>query len=197
MIGPQSSRPFWISISESTLGRWAMGGGPAGLAPFYTEAQSKYYKDDFFKLPGGVEPNQEQKNRFKAAWDVLGLVPPGVRLKNSMDKNAAVVIRDSAIEVHLPCELPFSGSDLSAAKARLVVAFSDPAFMDEMKRLRDEVTSDQENANYPSNLKPKNFPWRVVRVETDLYPIETKSNKMPSPGPPPGAGSVPNSPRGP
>ncbi len=184
MIGPESEVPFWMSIGKSTPTRLAVGGGPSSFTPFYTAEQARFYRDQFCKLPGGADPDQEQKNRFKAAWDTLGLVLPGVRLKSSQDKASAVVLGDRAIEVHLPCELPFPGTEATAARCRLVIANTDRAKLDELNRLRDEANADQGSTTPPDRIKTESYMWRVSRVETDLYPIETARQQMPRPGAP-------------
>jgi hypothetical protein len=185
MMAPESKLAFWVAVSESTPARWAVGGGPSSFLPYFTAEQQKYFRDDFFKLPGGVEPDSEQKNRFKAAWGTLGLLPPGVRLKGSMDKTAIFVLGNNDIELQLPCELPFPGSDVSAARCRLIISCSDHVRVEELKRLREEAKADQGTVAIPDNIKSLLFKWRVVRIETDLIPIEAVRQRMPSPNAPP------------
>jgi hypothetical protein len=191
MIGSEARLTFWNSISQTTFGRWALSGGPAIMAPFFTPESEKYFRDDFFKLPGGGEPGQDQKTQFKKAWDILGLIPPGMRLKTNPDKFPTTAITENAIEVRLPCELPMPGSGVSAARCRLLIVCTDPAVVADVKRLRDEAKPDQVAAAPPDNLHSRNIKWRIVRVETDLIPIEYVSQQRPSmPSPPgmPGAG---------
>jgi hypothetical protein len=184
MMAPESKMAYWLSVSDQTPARWALAGGPASFLPFFTADQQKYFRDDFFKLPGGVEPDSDQKNRFKAAWNTLGLLPPGVRLKGSMDKAMIVVVGENDIQLHLPCELPFPGSDVSAARCRLILSCSDPVRVEELKRLREEAKADQGTIAVPDNLKSLLFKWRVARIETDLVPIEAARQRMPQPNAP-------------
>jgi hypothetical protein len=51
MIGPEAELPLWNKVWLSTPGRWAVGGVSAGILPYLTADCSKYYRDDFFKLP--------------------------------------------------------------------------------------------------------------------------------------------------
>ncbi len=180
MIGPEARVPFWSSISQAAFGRWAICGGPAIMAPFFTSESEKYFRDDFFKLPGGGEPSQDQKTQFKKAWEILGLIPPGMRLKTNPDKFATVAITENAIEVRVPCELPMPGSEVSAARCRLLIACTDPTAIADVKRLRDEAKPDQVSSSPPDNLRSRNFKWRIVRVETDLIPIVVVSPQRPS-----------------
>lgn len=185
LIGPESNLPFWNSVTLSTPGRVALCGGPAILAPYFTADASKYFREEFFKLPGGGEPTQEQKSQFTKAWDLVGLVPPGARLKSNPIKSAIITITDNAIEARLPCELPLSGSDISAAYCRLVVRCTDPATVAEVKRLRDEPRADQESALPPSDLRTRIFKWQIVRVETDLRAITFVAPQRPGMPPSP------------
>jgi hypothetical protein len=201
MIGDESKFPLWIAITQSTPGRWALGGGSAAFVPFFTPDYEKYMRNDFFKLPGGGEPNQEQKNQFKKAWEMMGLLPIGARIKNNPDKAATITITDSAIEVQIPCELPLPatlGTESATARCRLVISCTDPNLLSEVKKLRSTANPDVGTSLPPGDLRSLSFKWRVARVETGMYPISNAPRERggmpvpPIPGQPGMTGDMPS-----
>lgn len=184
MIGPPDKRPFWLSVGESALARVALSGAVGAFVPYYTEQYADYFRNQFFKLPGGAEPTSEQKQRFNYSWTNYGLVPSGARLRNSPDTNDYTVITDKSVEVYIPCELPFPSAEgsSSAARCRIVVSCEDPGVLEELKQLRAEANPDQATQTPPESFGTRNFPWRVVRLETDLNVITLSSRQDPSQG---------------
>jgi len=170
MIGPPAKRPFWLAVGETAQGRVAISGAVGAFVPYYTDDYANYFRNQFFRLPGGTEPTNEQKLRFQYSWLNYGLVPSGTRLRNSPDTNDYTVISDKAVEVFVPCELPFPSAEgsSSAARCRIVVSCEDPALIEELKRLRAEANPDQGTQSPPDSFSTRNFPWRIVRLETDL-----------------------------
>ncbi len=162
----------WVDIGNSLPGRLAIGGGPAAAMP-YTNAYVAYFPDQFLKLPGGGTPSAEQKSLFKKLWESFGIVRSGGRLKNNPDNTELVRFTDTGVEVTVPCELPMMvpGGAPTAARCRLVVALTDPALVAELKELKSKANPDQGTSIPPESLRVREFPWRVVRLETDLYPI--------------------------
>jgi hypothetical protein len=190
MVEPYAKREYWDRIALSTPARSAVGGGLASMALYITPDSANYFKDDFFKLPGGGEPSPEQKNQFKESWELLGLTSPGMRLKNSPDHNAITIVTENAVETHLPCELPIPGPEQQAARCRLIFSCKDPSILEDLKRLRAEAKADEGTFAPPESLRTRIFPWRLLRVETDMYPIRAEAPpaqrmQMPTPPAPP------------
>ena len=190
LIGPESKRAFWAELGLNSPVRIAVAGGPMEIAPFVTPEYTKFFRDDFFKLPGGAEPSVEQKNLFKRSWETLGIATPGSRLKNSPDKHSLMRITDTAIEVRLPGELPVPGQEGKAARCKLVVVCNDPSVLAEVKRLRSEANPKESTLTPPMTLQNKDYQWRIARLETDMIPISSAPSRTGgSPGgPPAGAG---------
>jgi hypothetical protein len=70
--------------------------------------------------------------------------------------------------------LPVAGSGGQAAfRARVVVECTDPAVLDELKRLRAEADPDRGTVPQPDWFGKRREKWRVVAVESDLVPIPT------------------------
>ena len=71
------------STSGDPPGRlgWAVAGVLAVLASYYTPEYAKYFRENFFRLPGGGEAtNTDQKKTFAEAWNTFGLFPPGTHV---------------------------------------------------------------------------------------------------------------------
>lgn len=184
-IADTAKLPFWTALGQTTPARVAVAGGIANLAPFYTADYTHYIRNEFFRLPGGGKPSNEQQMIFADSWNTYGLVRPGSRLKNSPDTNERVVITDRAVEVHVPCELPFKSTEMSnvAARCRLVVTSSDPALLAELRQLRAAADPNQASVTPPDNFRKRDFRWRVARLETDLQRVEASLRPIPgSPG---------------
>lgn len=173
MIHPEIKTASWDAIDPSrSTTHAAVAGNMSVVGLLFNSKYGNFFRNEFFKLPEGREPTDEQKTQFKKGWDIMGLLPPGVRLKNSQDRSATTTITDTAIEVRLPCELALPGSDAVAARCRLVIAASDPALLAELKVLKADANPDLSTISPPEALKTRSFPQlRLIRVETDLRPI--------------------------
>jgi hypothetical protein len=192
MIAPESRKDYWESAVDASFGRWALCGGLAAIAPFRTSESSKYLEDSFFKLPGGDEPTLEQKNQFRKAWNTLGLIPPGSRMRNNPDRYSTLAVKEQVIEVQLPCELPLPGEEVTGIRCRLVITCNEPAVLEELKRFRDSAKSDTETLSPPDSMRYRKFNWRIVRLESDLRPFVAAQPQRP--GTPSGGGGQPGTP---
>jgi hypothetical protein len=177
------AEPGWVRTVVHTRALGAVAGGLAAARPF-TNEYAAYFPDQFFKLRGGADPRPEQKKLFLDAWSTFGLAPPGGRLQNSPDTQPILTISDSAVEIRVPCELPIPGSDASAARGRVVLECRDPAVLEELKRLRAAANPDAGTAAGPEELANRVFNWRVVRFETDLFPVRPSADRVPAGGMP-------------
>ena len=147
-----------------------------------------YMANQFYKLPGGGEPSPDQKRKFAATWDAQGLRPAGEKLKDAsggaIDKEDVITLTDTAVEVRVPVEIPLlNPGKLQVARGRVVVACTDPALLDELKALKASANPSQGTASPSEDLVRRKAAWRVVRVESDLAPVEVAP-----PGPPGGPG---------
>lgn len=163
----------------------------------YTEYMGKH----FYKGPGGAEPSPEQKARFLTSWTAQGLRPAGDKLRDTaggvIDKDDVLTLTDSQVEVRVPVELPVIGTGkIEAARGRLLVVADDPALLAELKQLRTAAKPAEGTASPPPDLGPKSIKWRVVRVESDMQPVNIDRGLRAAPGEPgvpgmPGGGPLP------
>jgi hypothetical protein len=175
-----------------------------------------FIQNRFFKLPNGADPNPILKETFLKSWYEFGVRPSGEMLKdqsgNTADKPDAIVT-DTAVEVGTPVEIPVIVSDRTdrqasrreVARGRLVVACTDPALMELVKRLKESADPARATAELPADLRaelterfadPRSpsgllFPWRVVRVESNLDSFAVSPPSRPGMSGPPGAGGPP------
>jgi hypothetical protein len=189
MVGEKSDKTAWRSINESALARSAVCGGPSSFAPFITPDAVKYFRDDFFKLPGGAAPTPEQKDTFRKSFDNFGLAAPGTRIKNSADKHVDLVTTDVAVFARLPCELPLSGAEAKTVRCRIILKCSDPALVDEVKDLKSKADPKNGPLSRVNERKDRPINWQIVGLESDMAPTVTMSR--PSRGGPGGPGSEP------
>jgi hypothetical protein len=158
----------------------------------------EYMDKQFFKLPGGADPAPPQKDQFFKSWTQQGLKPAGDKLKdpggNVIDKDDVTTITDTAVEVRVPVEIPLLGTQkLEVARGRVVVACTDPALLAELKQLKAAANPAQGTLNMPAEIERKKVTWRVVRIESDLLPVNLTPQGGPGGGPPggPGMGGMP------
>ncbi len=192
MMKPNANPRYWDASFVSAQPRSAAIGG-LGLVQPFTADYAAYYADQFFQVTGDRDP--EKLKQFRNRFEDFGLLPVGRegdregRLKNNTDKNPVLTITTTGVEVRVPCELPFPGTDgsLSAARARVVVACNDPALLAELNQLRSEAKPDNGTALPPDDLRARLYKWRVVRIESDMVRIQVQQQQQPGgpgmPGP--------------
>ncbi len=159
-----------------------------------------YMANHFYKGRGGVEPSAEQKARFFSSWDTFGVRPAGDKLKDGsggpIDKEPVIALTETAVQVRVPLEIPLlgTGGKHEVARGRLVVECSDPKLLAELKQLKSEANPAQGTSSPLEELARRKFPWRVVRIESDMAPV----NIIPPSGPggPGGPGGMPGGPGG-
>lgn len=180
--------PLWTLVSHLSFAvsaRAALGDG----------GYAEYMDKNFFKLPGGAEPTAAQRDQFLKSWTAQGLRPAGDKLKdpggNVIDKEDLITVTDTAVEVRVPVEIAVIGTGkVEVARGRLVVACTDPALLAELKQLKASANPAQGTTAPPEEFQRKKVTWRVVRVESDLQPV----NLSPSSGGPLSAGEPPRPP---
>jgi hypothetical protein len=189
MIRSNANLPFWQKVMLTSPQRIAVGGGLSLTIPF-TKDYTDYVQNQLFRLNDGAEPSVEQRNKFLAVWKSVGIFPPGRRIQGNdkIDTNALLTVTDTAIEVRVPCEIPSLGitGDLAAARGRVVVACTEPDVLAEVKRLRAEANPDDTSAVLSPDFRKREYKWRVVRIESDLYEITMTARQGPPGGPPGG-----------
>jgi hypothetical protein len=142
-----------------------------------------------FTLPNGAAPDSDQFKTFETAWNTVGIVRAGERLRDSADTTDELRFTPEGVENRIPIEIPFSSTraDISAARGRLVVRCDDPEILSELKKLRDSADPAQGSSMPPTGLVNKRITWRVVRIESDLKPVRMDMRAMGPGGPPPGS----------
>ena len=148
-----------------------------------------YTARKLFALPGGAEPDAEKMKIFQAAWNTVGIVKAGERLRDSTDINDQISFTDTTIEYRMPIEVPLPAAkgDSLAARGRLVMVCSDPAAVAEAKKLRSTAVASDATPMPHDGMSLKQIPWRVVRIESDLKPVRMEQRQQMGP-PPPGGG---------
>lgn len=144
-----------------------------------------------FTLPAGAKPSEEQSKIFRYAWNTVGFVKAGERLRESSDLSDQLTFADSHIELRVPIEIPLSGTkgDFSAARGKLVLICNDLAIVEEVKRLRGSANPAQATAIPLEGISLKSVTWRALWVESDLKPIRVEQKQIP-----PTAGGGPEGP---
>lgn len=150
--------------------------------------------EGFFSGPDGAKADAGLRDRFLTSWNMPGeprLFEAGRRLKDAggtvPDKESALKIGDTAIELHVPVELPLASTGrLETARGRLVLVCKDPKLLDEVKsRKAAAVAGEKPTANPPAELEQwVALNWRVVRIESDLKPVSAGPQGGPGGGPP-------------
>lgn len=186
----------WRGVVRNPLMHFAFAVPLAVAHPGGYSEYLAYTENSFFKLPGGGEPDAGQKAKFLASWNALGLFEAGRRLKDPgggvPDKETTFKITDTAVEVHVPVEIPLPGvGKVETARGKVVIACSDPALLAQIKERKSAAKGGEKpSANPPADLPlDKPFPWRVVRVESDLAPVNIQQQG--GPGGPGGPGGGP------
>ncbi len=167
---------------------------PLGVVTAGGGGYTRHLADTVFRLPGGEKPEPGQTNKFLAAWNAQGLFEGGRRLKDPSggvpDKENVLKITDAAVEVHVPVEIPILNTTgkPETARGRVVVACKDPALLAKIKEYKAAaLRGEKPSNNSPEEFTRKpDFPWRVVRIESDLVPVNIQQ-----PGGPGGPGGGP------
>ncbi|HEY3788571.1 MAG TPA: hypothetical protein VGL71_06930, partial [Urbifossiella sp.] len=182
-VKPEDRPAFHSLTTGAVLGRNAVL-GPAA-AGVYRPGIDIYnlIADRLLRLPGGAQPNDEQRKTFQYAWNNIGLNKPGERIRDSSDINEQISLLDTHIEVRVPIEIQLSASkgDVSSARGNIVVSCNDPAILAELKQLRESAIPSQAGSVPPEGLFSRAIPWKVVGVESDLKNVPQAQQRMPSP----------------
>jgi hypothetical protein len=185
METPVEMLRFWHTSGVTAPGRMAVAGGLSATRPYTADYLAYSFPDKFFRDVGGAAPTPEKRKTFADIWEAGGMLPAGARLRNSADTHSSVHVTDTAVEVRVPCELPFVGQDaMSAARGRLVLVSTDPKLLSEIKQLRQEANPDAGSSLPPQELRGRDFKWRVVRLESDLNKVVTQPRPGEPGGPP-------------
>ena len=162
--------------------RYAAVGVTAGMIWAPTPQFYKATADLLFRLPGGGDPPPAAKEKFLFAWGSYGVVPAGVRLRDSPDVNPLLSFTDAAVEVRLPVEIavPSAKKDVLTARGRVVMACTDPAVVAEARQLRE--AADPARATATTDTPPRRFDWKLVRIESDMRGLAPKPTGPPGPG---------------
>ena len=149
-----------------------------------------YSADKLFTLPGGGKPDAEKLKTFRSAWNSVGVVRAGERLRDTGDTNDLVSIGENAIEFRSPIEVPLPATkgDSIAARGRLILICDDPTAVAEAKKLRESADPSQGTSRPVEGMSLKEIPWRVVRIESDMKPVRQEQK---GPGGPGGPGGPP------
>ena len=181
-VVPGGDRPGWGAVAADPFTQFAFAIPAQALGD---AGYADYMANQFYKLPGGGEPSPDQKTKFAAAWDAQGLRPAGEKLKDAggaaIDKDDVIALTDAAVEVRVPVEIPLPNpGKLQVARGRVVVACTDAALLAELKALKASANPSQGTASPSEDMVRRKAVWRVVRVESDLSPVDV------APATPPG-----------
>ncbi len=186
-VVPGGDRPGWGAVATDPVLQFAFA-APAGALG--DAGYADYMANQFYKLPGGGEPSSEQKARFAASWSAQGVRPGGEKLKDptgtAIDKEDVITLTDTAVEVRVPVEIPLLGKT-EVARGRVVVICTDPALLAELKQLKASANPGQGTASPPEDMVRRKAAWRVVRIESDLAPVNIVQQGGPGGGPGRGA----------
>lgn len=175
----------WFDVFTTLPGAVAVGGSPVVSQPFNAAYQT-YLQQKFLRLPGGGEPSAAQREKFLKCWnEERGIVQSAGSIRTNPDSNPTISWTPAAIEVRFPIEIPFP--DGTAARGRVVVECTDAAALAELKGLRQSANPDDTVVPEARDVLGRQFPWKLVRVESDMYgikPMGPGSADQPGGGPP-------------
>jgi hypothetical protein len=176
------SDPVLRSLTaEGVAARMAVVGG-LGYMLNPPPAYLAHTAEKLFTRPDGAPPTADEKARFTTSWSLTGLVPSGSRVRVGSDQVDLITVTDSGIEVKVPADLPLPG-DVAVARTRVVVVCTDPEAIARARELRASANPDASTPTPPADFGKKSYPWRVVRVESDLYPIRMPTERPGAGGP--------------
>jgi hypothetical protein len=210
-VVPGSDRRGWGAVATDPMSQFIFAVPSRALGD---EGYADYMANHFYKLPGGAEPSGDKKAEFFKSWNAQGVRPAGEKLKgadgNPIDKEDVISITPTAVEVRVPVEIPLPGTSgkFEVARGRIVVTTTAPVILDMLKRYKDSANPEHGTASAPGELEvelkqhlkdPTNpigwsIPWRVVRIESDMAPVNVAPR---GPGGPGGPGMPPGMPGGP
>ena len=167
-----------------------VGAALTGLPAILGRSRAEYDQaiaGKLFSLPGGATPGPDELGRFRQCWEQGGIVRAGFVLRDTPDTNPVLRAADGVVELRVPIELTFSaahGSATEAARGKLVLRATDPALAGELtaaKQAKGVATPEP-----PKEVVSRPVSWRLVRIESDLKPIQAAP-----PGGGPGEGGPP------
>lgn len=198
-VAPGGDRPGWGAVATDPVAQFAFAIPAQALGD---AGYADYMANQFYKLPGGGEPSPDQKTKFAASWSAQGVRPAGDKLKDqgggAIDKEDVLALTDTAVEVRVPVEIPLLNTGkLEVARGRVVVACTDPALLAELKQLKASANPSQGTVSPPVDMTRRKVAWRVVRIESDLAPVNVAPSGPGGPGGMPGGpGGMPGGPGG-
>lgn len=159
----------WFEVFTTMPGTVAAGGGLVMSHPFNADYQA-FLQQRFLRLPGGGEPSTAQRDKFIKNWtEERGITQTGGALRTNPDINPTIHWSPAVIEVRFPVEIPFT--DGTAARGRLVVECTDPTVLAELQSLRQSADPNRTTAPDQREVMTRQFPWKLVRIESDMYPV--------------------------
>jgi hypothetical protein len=96
-------------------------------------------------------------------------------MRGNADRQPSLTFTPSGeVEVRLPCELPFPGQEANmVARAKLVLVSAEPDLPAELNKLRADANPDKATQSPPDDLRRRVFHWRLLRIESDLSPVQS------------------------
>lgn len=188
-IAPGGEPAAWGPVAFDRVAQ--LGFSAPARVVFGDAGYADYMANHFYKREGGADASPDYKARFFASFNTQGVRPAGDRLKDAsgapVDKEDFIAVTDQAVEVRVPVEIPILGTGkVEAARGRLLVTCTDPALLAELKRLKAAANPAMGLPTMPESVAgwTKRVTWRVVRVESDMVPVNAAPRGRGGPGGP-------------
>ena len=160
--------PYRIELQSARL---AMLGGAVEANASANRVIYDTLADRFSTLPGGAAPSADQKQKFRDIWNGTGFNRVGERYRENSDQHDRLTFTDSRIELRIPVEIALPSIQTEIARGRLLLVCTDTATIARMKELRDSASPSNATTTSPEGFQLKSYPWKVLRLESDLKPV--------------------------
>ena len=94
------------------------------------------------------------------------------------------IARADAVELRMPVEMPsgVGGQTPSAYKGRMLLRLTPDDTAAVLRMVASASPNDPKTTQPPANFNPDRRPWRLVRFESDLKPVQGEAPLRGAPG---------------